>query len=70
MRLGPNCEGSAATLALFYDGQGNLERKNGVSYAFDVGNRLRSVAGLSYRYDGLGRRVRQRRPPAFSSKAV
>jgi RHS repeat-associated protein len=33
---------------------------NGVLYAFDYGNRLRSIAGLdAYRYDAWGRRVRQ-----------
>ena len=42
-----------------YDGQGNLASKNGTGYTFDYGNRLRSTAGLSYRYDADGRRVRQ-----------
>ena len=59
VRTGPSCSTSPAAIALAYDVQGNLSVKNGASYAFDVGNRLRSVAGLSYRYDGLGRRVRQ-----------
>ena len=39
--------------------QGNLSVKNGTSYAFDYGNRLRTTAGLTYRYDADGRRVRQ-----------
>lgn len=42
-----------------YDGQGNLASKNGTGYTFDYGNRLRSTAGQSYRYDADGRRVRQ-----------
>ncbi|HWS78245.1 MAG TPA: RHS repeat-associated core domain-containing protein [Thermomonas sp.] len=29
------------------------------TYAFDYGNRLRTAAGLTYRYDAQGRRVRQ-----------
>ena len=59
VRTGPSCSTSPAAIALAYDVQGNLSVKNGASYAFDVGNRLRSAAGLNYRYDGLGRRVRQ-----------
>ena len=42
-----------------YDGQGNLASKNGTGYTFDYGNRLRSTAGQSYRYDADGRHVRQ-----------
>lgn len=61
VRSGPNCTGNAspATLALGYDAQGNLAFRNGTAYAFDYGNRLRSSAGQSYRYDANGRRVRQ-----------
>jgi RHS repeat-associated protein len=57
-------DASGATLiALEYDPQGNLDLRTGQGtthdYAFDYGNRLRSVAGkASYVYDGLGRRVR------------
>lgn len=53
-----NTAGSSV-VALAYDVQGNLLAKNGATYNFDFGNRLRTTAGLIYRYDGLGRRVRQ-----------
>ena len=44
-----------------YDAQGNLASRGGVAYTFDVGNRLRNVAGEEggYAYDGYGRRVAQ-----------
>lgn len=53
-----SCSGSTVT-GLGYDAQGNLNNKNGVTYAFDYGNRLRSVSSpaSSYAYDGHGRRV-------------
>lgn len=48
----------ATVVGLSYDPQGNLQNKNGQTYDFDYGNRLRNVtAKESYRYDGLGRRV-------------
>lgn len=52
--------GTGATLVgLRYDDQGNLSRKNGQSYQFDFGNRLREVVDKErYRYDGHGRRIR------------
>ena len=61
VRSGPACTGTAspAVIALAYDVQGNLSNKNGASYAFDFGNRLRTTAGQNYRYDAQGRRVRQ-----------
>jgi len=61
MRSGPNCTGfaSPAVVAFGYDVQGNLLSKNGVGYTFDFGNRMRATAGLAYRYDAHGRRVRQ-----------
>ena len=59
VRTGASCSTSPAAVALAYDVQGNLSVKNGASYTFDFGNRLRTTAGLTYRYDGLGRRVRQ-----------
>jgi len=61
VRSGPNCSGNAspAVTALGYDVQGNLSFKNNASYAFDFGNRLRTTASQSYRYDAQGRRVRQ-----------
>ncbi|WP_313207164.1 RHS repeat protein [Stenotrophomonas sp.] len=47
---------SIATLA--YDPQGNLAEKNGRSYRFDMGNRLREVVGVErYDYDAHGRRA-------------
>ncbi len=40
-----------------YDLNGNVENRNGQSYRFDLGNRLRQVPGrASYAYDGHGRR--------------
>jgi hypothetical protein len=53
------CSGATVT-GLGYDAQGNLANKNGVLYAFDLGNRLRSVSSPAsgYVYDGHGRRVR------------
>ncbi|MBP8927410.1 MAG: RHS repeat-associated core domain-containing protein [Ottowia sp.] len=61
VRSGPVCTGTAspAVTTLGYDVQGNLGNKNGTTYTFDYGNRLRSTAGLTYRYDAQGRRVRQ-----------
>jgi RHS repeat-associated protein len=52
----------ASVIGLGYDVQGNVANKNGQSYTFDFGNRLRQVryAGNvteAYRYDGLGRRA-------------
>jgi RHS repeat-associated protein len=48
----------ATVVGIGYDVQGNLANKNGQTYDFDYGNRLRSVIGKEYyRYDGLGRRV-------------
>jgi RHS repeat-associated protein len=58
VRSGPDCNGSPAVVALGYDAQGNLAFKNGSTYGFDDGNRLRSAAGQGYRYDAQGRRVR------------
>jgi RHS repeat-associated protein len=55
-----SCSG-ATVIGLGYDAQGNLANKSGVTYGFDLGNRLRSVSGSpasSYVYDGQGRRVR------------
>ncbi|MDQ3288888.1 MAG: hypothetical protein M3Q42_11655 [Pseudomonadota bacterium] len=51
---------SATVTGLGYDVQGNLSNKNGRAFAFDYGNRLRSVSdgGGTYVYDGHGRRVR------------
>lgn len=50
--------GSTVT-GLGYDVQGNLSVRNGQAFAFDYGNRLRSVAEAeSYEYDAHGRRVK------------
>lgn len=49
----------ATVTGLSYDLQGNLSLRNGQAFAFDYGNRLRSVSGAeSYEYDAHGRRVR------------
>jgi RHS repeat-associated protein len=48
----------ATVVGMGYGPQGNLQNKNGQTYDFDYGNRLRSAIGKEYyRYDGLGRRV-------------
>ncbi len=53
----------ATVIGLGYDDQGNLARKNGQSYQFDFGNRLREVEDRErYRYDGHGRRFRAANP--------
>ncbi|MFY2763923.1 RHS repeat domain-containing protein [Arenimonas sp. MALMAid1274] len=47
-----------------YGVQGNVSSKNGHSYTFDLGNRMRAGSGTnseSYRYDALGRRVQTTR---------
>ena len=61
IRTGAACSGttSPAAVALGYDVQGNVSYKNGSSYSFDYGNRLRSTGTWAYRYDAAGRRVRQ-----------
>jgi RHS repeat-associated protein len=54
--------GGSTVIGLGYDVQGNVANKNGDTFSFDYGNRLRSatVGGVtsSYIYDGHGRRVR------------
>ena len=64
-----DADGCAGTVQvnLAYDAQGNLDNKNGTTFDFDYGNRLRSAtydaATLeSYQYDGYGRRVLQTAP--------
>jgi hypothetical protein len=39
-------------LVLGFDPQGNLANWNGVLYAFDYGNRLRSIAGIDACHTG------------------
>lgn len=53
-----SCTGTSV-IGLGYDVQGNLNNKNGVTYTFDYGNRLRQVGSTveSYRYDASGRRI-------------
>lgn len=46
-----------SVVGLAYDDQGNLALRNGEAFGFDYGNRMRTSAGASYRYDGYGRRV-------------
>jgi YD repeat-containing protein len=49
----------ATVTGMSYDSQGNMSVRNGQAFAFDYGNRLRSVSGAeSYEYDAHGRRVR------------
>lgn len=51
-------DSGATLIGLSYDAQGNLANKNGQAFAFDYGNRLRTVGGMEYyRYDAHGRRV-------------
>lgn len=53
-----SCSGSTV-IGMSYDLQGNLQNKNGQTFAFDYGNRLREATGKeTYRYDGHGRRTR------------
>ena len=53
-----NLATNATVTGLGYDVQGNLANKNGQTYRFDYGNRLREVPNKeSYRYDAHGRRV-------------
>lgn len=44
-------------IGLGYDTHGNVTNKNGTTYGFDFGNRLRTAAGETYRYDAHGRRT-------------
>ncbi|TXH77730.1 MAG: RHS repeat-associated core domain-containing protein [Lysobacteraceae bacterium] len=54
----------ASVLGLAYDLQGNLSNKNGQTFEFDYGNRLRGATSKEYyRYDGHGRRVLNWRYP-------
>ena len=60
VRSGPLCSSATPSLVyLQYDAQGNVTHKNGATYNFDYGNRMRGTAGLSYFYDAAGRRVRE-----------
>lgn len=59
VRTGSDCNSSPAVINLGYDAQGNVLNKNGAFHTFDYGNRLRTTAGVTYRYDAEGRRVRQ-----------
>ena len=58
----------SSVIGMNYDLQGNLFNKNGVAFIFDYGNRLRTTAGLTYRYDAEGRRVRQQDAAGSSLK--
>lgn len=56
-----NTVGGATVVGLGYDPQGNLANKNGQTYSFTYGNRLRAAPGKeTYLYDGQGRRVESR----------
>jgi RHS repeat-associated protein len=51
-------QSGAVVVGLGYDVQGNLANKNGESFVFDFGNRLREVTSRErYRYDSGGYRV-------------
>ncbi|MEA5668066.1 RHS repeat protein [Stenotrophomonas sp. MH1] len=51
-------DAGATVIGFAYDTQGNLANKNGQTFQFDYGNRLRNAVGKeTYRYDGHGRRV-------------
>lgn len=53
-----NQDDGNAIIGLDYDVQGNLAKKNGEGFRFDLGNRLRDVGGReTYAYDAHGRRV-------------
>ncbi|MFL0335909.1 RHS repeat protein [Stenotrophomonas maltophilia] len=53
-----NRDDGSAIIGLDYDVQGNLAKKNGEAFRFDLGNRLRDAAGReTYAYDAHGRRV-------------
>ncbi|WP_434982779.1 RHS repeat domain-containing protein [Xanthomonas arboricola] len=57
IKTGGSCNGGTV-VGLAYDMQGNLVNKNGQTYAFDFGNRLRAATNKeTYRYDGNGRRT-------------
>ncbi len=58
----------ATVVGFAYDPQGNVQNKNGQIHDFDFGNRLRAVVNKeAYRYDGLGRRVMNWRPPTAAA---
>jgi RHS repeat-associated protein len=42
-----------------YDNAGNLTSDGSLTYAWDAENHLKSVAGVSYTYDGDGKRVKK-----------
>ena len=61
LRNADGCAGTALN-TLAYDVQGNVASKDGLSYDFDYGNRLRMITSVStivesYRYDAYGRRA-------------
>ena len=57
----PSCTSGGARVAFGYDERGNVAFKNGQTFQFDLGNRLREASSSTsierYRYDGHGRRV-------------
>ncbi|SOD50479.1 RHS repeat-associated core domain-containing protein [Pseudoxanthomonas wuyuanensis] len=60
-----NGVGGASIIGLGYDPQGNVVNKNGQTYEFDYGNRLRRATNKEwYAYDGHGRRVLSCTPTA------
>jgi RHS repeat-associated protein len=57
-RLTNLIEDGESVIGLDYDVQGNLSNKNGTTYTFDYGNRMRAGGPETYRYDVQGRRIR------------
>jgi RHS repeat-associated protein len=57
----PNCpaivNNQLTTCSLSYDAAGNVRSNGATTYVFDAENRLISAAGMSYIYDGDGKRV-------------
>ncbi|WP_080367244.1 RHS repeat domain-containing protein [Burkholderia pseudomallei] len=59
--LDPSSNNSLVSLA--YDARGNLSRRNGQTYEFDLAHRMKDAVGSEYyRYDASGRRVLSWRP--------
>lgn len=54
-----SCASGTTSYGLGYDAQGNLANKNGQTFTFDLGNRMRRSNSPSYwyAYDGYGRRI-------------
>lgn len=62
----------SATIDFGYDSRGNMASQSGVTYDFDMDNRLRSASGqlTAIVYDGNGRRVLDRAPGKSGSSRL